>query len=112
MKVISVDFFKTSQGREPVREWLLDLSNQDRYLVGTELKVVELGWPLGMPVVRKMESDLWEVRVDISDGIARVLFTVEKGHMVLLHGIVKKSQKTPLPDLKTARKRMKQVLYE
>jgi phage-related protein len=57
--------------------------------------------------VRKLEKNLWEVRTNITDGIARVIFTVIGKQMVLLHAFVKKSQKTPKPDLETARKRLK-----
>jgi phage-related protein len=62
-----------------------------------------------MPLVRKMEPGLWEARSDIVDGIARVLFTEKDGQMILLHGFVKKSQKTPDNELKTARNRLKKL---
>lgn len=55
---------------------------------------------------------MWEVRSRISQGIARVLFTVDDGVMVLLHGFVKKSQKTPPEDLKTARQRLSELSKE
>ena len=75
-------------------------------MVGFDIKTAQYGWPLGMPLIRKLEPGLWEVRSHIGDGIARVLFTVTGDTMVLLHGFVKKSQKTPVTDLKTARQRM------
>ena len=59
-----------------------------------------------MPLVRKMEPGLWEVRINLDKRIARILFTTDNGLMVLLHGFIKKSQKTPANDLKIARKRM------
>ncbi|KPX17669.1 hypothetical protein ALQ08_101934 [Pseudomonas syringae pv. delphinii] len=102
---LSVKFFCTEAGNEPVREWLTDLPRDDRKAVGTDIKTVQFGWPIGMPVVRKMEPDLWEVRVDLKERIARVLFTVEASSMVLLHGFIKKSEKTPASDLETARQR-------
>ena len=64
------------------------------------------GWPLGMPLIRKIERGLWEVRSNISAGIARVFFTVMDKTMVILHGFVKKSQKTPQNELDTARRRL------
>ena len=67
-----------------------------------DIKTVQFGWPLGMPLVRKMDADIWEVRSNIADGIVRVLFTVMDGHMVLLHAFVKKSQQTPKTELDTA----------
>jgi phage-related protein len=107
--VLNVRFYRTPAGNEPVREWLKDLSKEDRQAIGEDIKTVQLGWPLGMPLVRKMESGLWEVRIDLEDRIARVLFTVEGADMVLLHGFIKKTQKTPPTDLETARDRMKEV---
>ena len=92
-----------------MREWLRELTVEDRKTIGVDIKTVQYGWPLGMPLVRKMEPGLWEVRCDIADGIARVLFTAKGGQMVLLHGFVKKSQKTPDNELKTARNRLKKL---
>ena len=92
-----------------MKDWLLGLSLPDRKTIGAEIKTVEYGWPLGMPLVRKLESGLWEVRVNIKDGIARILFAVKDDMMVLLHGFVKKSQKTPTSELNTAKQRMKDI---
>ena len=104
--ILEVRFFSTAAGNEPVRDWLLDLSRDDRRTIGEDLKTAQYGWPIGMPLIRKLEPGLWEVRSDIRDGIARVIFTVEGPTMVLLHGFVKKSQKTPASDLKIARQRL------
>ena len=112
MKQIRIHFYKTSLGKEPVRDWLLGLSIDDKKLIGAEMKTVEFGWPIGMPVVRKIERDLWEVRIHITDGIARVLFTVIDDQMILLHGFVKKSQKMPANELKTTRERLKDLHHE
>jgi len=104
--ILSVVFYMSAAGNEPVREWLLGLSRRDRKSVGFDIKTAQYGWPVGMPLIRKLEPGLWEVRSHIGDGIARVLFTVTGDTMVLLHGFVKKSEKTPVTDLKTARQRM------
>ncbi len=85
-----------------MREWLRALTAQDRKTIGEDIKTVQFGWPLGMPLVRKMGKDVWEVRIHLEGRIARVLFTVEAGVMVLLHGFIKKSQGTPANDLKLA----------
>jgi phage-related protein len=104
--ILAVVFFCTESGREPVREWLKDLNREDRQIIGEDIKLVQFRWPLGMPLVRKMEADLWEVRSHLSGGrIARILFTVGDGEMALLHGFIKKSQKTPAQDLQLARQR-------
>lgn len=110
--ILSVVFYKTASGNEPVREWLLRLPREDRRAIGFDVKTAQHGWPLGMPLIRKMEPDLWEVRSHIGSGIARVMFTVEGSTMVLLHGFVKKSGKTLAADLKTARQRLADLRKE
>ena len=106
MKVIEVIFYCSDNGNEPVREWLLSLDPIDRKTIGEDIMVAEFGWPIGMPVVKNLEKGLWEIRSNISDGkISRVIFTVQDKKMVLLHGFVKKTQKTPKHDLDLARKR-------
>lgn len=107
--ILSVRFFCTDAGNEPVRVFLKEQTVEDRRAIGTDIKTVQFGWPLGMPVVRKMAPDLWEVRSDIADGIVRVLFTVIDGQMVLLHAFVKKSQLTPKTELDTALARLKKI---
>lgn len=104
---LEVRFYKTDAGTEPVRDWLRGLSAIDRKTIGEDIKTVQFGWPLGMPLVRKMEKDLWEVRIHLDGRIARVLFTVSNGTIVLLHSFIKKSQATPQPDLKLAKHRMR-----
>ncbi len=106
---LEVRFYSTNQGREPVREWLKSLPPEVRKAIGEDLKTVQFGWPLGMPLVRKMEPGMWEVRSTIDAGIARVLFTTVGPVMVLLHGFVKKTAKSPANDLKLAQRRMKEV---
>jgi len=106
--LLSVVFFKTDSGAEPVRRWLQGLSKTDKKTIGEDIKTVQFGWPLGMPLVEKIESNLWEVRIRLGSGIARVMFTVDGSLMVLLHGFIKKSQRIPLPDLDVARKRLRQ----
>lgn len=103
--VLNVAFYRTEAGNEPVREWLMDLPKEARKLIGIDIKSVQYGWPQGMPLVRKLEHRLWEIRVDLGKGIARVIFTLVDCEMVLLHGFIKKSQKTPLVEMDTARRR-------
>ena len=91
---LNVVFFKTAAGNEPVREWLKSLSRKERRAIGEDIKTVQFGWPLGMPVVRKLDKGLWEVRSRLPDRIARVIFTTGESRMVLLHGFIKKAQKT------------------
>lgn len=103
--ILAVKFFRTHAGNEPVR----DLTAEDRKRVGEDIKTAQFGWPIGMPLIRKMDADLWEVRSYINDGIVRVMFTVVGSEMVLLHAFVKKAQKTSASDLNTAKQRLKQL---
>ena len=108
--ILSVRFYCTTTGKEPVREWLFERASPGaRKVIGADIKTVQFGWPIGMPVVRKMEPGLWEVCSNIPEGIARVLFTVVGAEMVLLHSFVKKTQATPEADLALAVRRMKEV---
>jgi len=107
--ILEVVFYKTESGNEPVREWLKGLPRDDRRTIGEDIKTAQYGWPLGMPLIRKMGRGLWEVRSNVSTGIARVIFTVKGAVMILLHGFVKKSQKTPPNELETARRRLNNV---
>lgn len=109
-KKLRAFFYENSTGNQPVREWILELSPEDRKRVGRDIQKVEFGWPLGMPYCRSLGNGLWEVRSDLIDGkIARVIFSVTAGNMVLLHGFIKKTQQTPARDVRLALKRMKEV---
>lgn len=91
-----------------MRDWLRSLDKEDRRRIGEDIKLVQFGWPVGMPVCRPMGQGLFEVRSRISDGrIARVMFCFLAGQIILLHGFIKKSQKTPKGDLDLALKRQK-----
>jgi phage-related protein len=107
-KRIQAVFFRTEKGTEPVRDWLKSLNKEDRLAIGTDIKTVEFGWPIGMPVCRPMGAGLFEVRTTIQSRIARVLFCIIDGKMVLLHAFIKKTQKTPKADhdLACQRKRL------
>ena len=103
---ISVVFFRLDSGREPVREWLRDLPKRSRKTIGEDIKTLQFGWPVGMPLSRKMDEGLWELRSTIPAGIARTFFTIFDDNIVLLHGFVKKTQKTPKRELALAKRRL------
>jgi phage-related protein len=105
--VLDVRFFRTDAGKEPVREWLKDLSAIERKTIGEDIKTVQFGWPLGMPLVRNLGGDIWEVRINLSNRIARILFALEGQNMLLLHAFIKKQQKTPGPELDLAKERLR-----
>jgi antitoxin HicB len=97
---IPVVFYRTLGGAEVVRDWLRSLDDADRQAVGLDLMRVQYRWPVGMPLCRSLGDGLWEVRTSLpSNRIARVLFSVQQGRILVLHGFIKKTQKTPPDDL-------------
>jgi len=110
VKRLPAAFFQLPSGREPVREWLKSLQEEDRKVIGEDIKDVEFSWPIGMPLCRSLGGGLWEVRSDLSCGrIARVVFCIASSQLVLLHGFIKKTQKTPTADIEMALKRKKDI---
>ena len=103
-------FFKTAAGNEPVREWIKSLPREEQTFIGKRILAVQYRWPVGMPLVRKLEEDLWEVCVTLDNRTARMLFTIQEDTlMLLLHGFIKKSRKTPQEDLDLARRRLREL---
>ncbi|MBE7416558.1 MAG: type II toxin-antitoxin system RelE/ParE family toxin [Ideonella sp.] len=110
LKKVPARFYLTSTGSNPVRDWLIALPAGDRRQIGHDIGAVEYGWPVGMPLCRGLGEGLWEVRSSLpSRRIARVLFCLVEGELILLHAFVKKTQKTPTEDLALARKRQKEI---
>ena len=111
-KILQAAFFMSDTGKRPVRDWLMELTPQDRKSNGEDIATLEFSWPIGKPKCSPIQGvkGLYEVRSSISSGrIARVFFVLIGNRMVLLHGFVKKTQKTPDRELKRAIARMKEV---
>ena len=107
-KRLPIDFFATSAGREPVREWLREFDRDDRREIGGDVLAVQKGWPLGLPLCRSLGNGLWEIRSALpSHRIARIIFAIDDGAIVLLNGFIKKTQKTPAAEIELALKRLK-----
>jgi phage-related protein len=107
---VFVRFYCSEAGREPVREWLQGLDAGDRRTIGLDLMRVQFGWPIGMPLVRSLKDGLWEIRSSLpSQRIARIVLCFHDGMLIVLHGFIKKTQKTPPNDLSLAKRRMMEV---
>jgi phage-related protein len=92
-----------------VRDWLKSLDVDDRKAIGEDIKDVEFSWPIGLPLVRSLGNELWEVRSSLPSGrIARVIFCIAEKHAVLLHGFIKKTQKTPPSEIDLALRRKRE----
>lgn len=103
---LEVDFYRSDSGREPARDWLRSFDEDSRKRLGEDIRRLQMAWPVGMPLVRKLGKELWELRTRLANGIARVFFTVYDRKIVLLHGMTKKSQALPLRELNVARARL------
>jgi phage-related protein len=124
-KLVVKFFQQGASGSEPVRDWLKALPLEEKKAIGEDIKAVQFGWPLGLPLVDHIDGDLWEVRTRLANRIARVLFVVDAmktlpassggpplgagAVMVLLHGFIKKERKTPKQDLDLANDRLKRL---
>lgn len=106
---IEVFFYRTDGGCEPVREWILSLPAEERKIIGEDIKTVQFGWPIGMPLIAKIAPNLWEVRSRLRSGSARTIFTVQEKKIVLLHGFKKKTNKIPKEELRLARQRLAEI---
>jgi phage-related protein len=107
---IPVRFYTTEAGRAPALDWLRGLDKDDRRAIGLDLMRLQFGWPIGMPLVRSIGDGLWEVRSSLpSQRIARLILCFHDQMLVVLHGFVKKTQKTPANDLALAKRRMREV---
>lgn len=104
-------FYLSEAGKEPVRDWLKSdqLSAEDRRRIGEDIKTVEFGWPVGMPTCRALGNGLWEIRISLRGRIARVLFCVHGGRMVLLHGFIKKTHRAPKVEIALASERKRRL---
>jgi len=110
MKRITVHFYQSENGKEPVLDFLKKLNKSDKKIIGIDIKTVEFGWPIGMPTCRPLGQGLYEVRSSISSNrIVRIIFTIEGSMMILLHGFIKKTKTTPKQELDIAKKRYEEI---
>ena len=99
---VPVVFYQTAAGSEVVRNWLRDLDEDDRNAIGQDLMRAQYRWPVGMPLCRAMGDGLWELRSDLPrNRIARILFNVREGKILVLPAFIKKTQKTPVMILRS-----------
>jgi phage-related protein len=110
LKPIPLVFWRSATRREPVREWLNELSREDKRAIGRDIAKVQYGWPMGLPLCRPLSGGLWEVRSSLpSRREARLFFGFHDGMLITLHAMIKKTQKTPTEDLTLARQRFKEL---
>jgi phage-related protein len=109
LEAILLAFWRSEAGREPVRDFR-EMNRDDRAVVGANLRTLQFGWPVGVPLVRKLADGIFEVRSSLpSKREARLLFTASGKQIVVLHGFIKKSRKTPTLEIELARKRLREM---
>jgi phage-related protein len=109
LRKLDAVFFRTASGREPVREWLRSLPKEERQVIGDDIDYVQFRWPLGKPHVDHVRGPIWEVRSRLENRIARVLFAVQHGKIVLLHGFIKTTRTTPANEIEIAERRWRET---
>jgi phage-related protein len=92
-----------------IDKFINSLPKEERDKVDTAIEMLEMKeYRIEMPFSRKIEDDLYELRIKSSKNI-RIFYTFYQDSIVLLHIISKKSQKLPLKDINTARNRLKEL---
>lgn len=107
----TVLFYRTAAGNEIIMDWLRSFDKPDRAVLGEDLKTVQFGFPMGLPLCRSLGQGLWEVRSSLTGNReARMIFYHDSDAeaLVVLHGFLKKSQKTPKGEIDTALRRKRE----
>ena len=106
-------YYSDDKGHDPIHKFLIDLGKSNRILVSKTRQGIEKLRNRVYhkePLSKHLEPGLWELRIKSGTDILRIIYTFEKGRIILLlHGFVKKDQKTLISDLDLARKRLKEV---
>jgi phage-related protein len=106
MKEYTIEFYKLPDGSEPAKEFIerLDAKMIAKILQVTDL-LEEYGPQVRMPYSEHLEDDIFEIRAKQGSDITRILYFFVVGKKIILtHGFVKKTQKTPKGELERAKK--------
>lgn len=106
--MFQVVFYNTQAGNEVVLNFIRQLPADDKKKVGEDLMTVQIGYPMGLPLCRPLESGLMEVRTSLpSKREIRMIFAFDgrAQRLVVLHAFIKKTQQTPKADLDLAKTR-------
>ena len=108
-KPFDIRFYQETSGKEPALEWIEEFNEKEQKIIGHDIKTIQYSWPLTMPLVKALGGGLMEIRIKLKDRQLRIFFTLHDGAIILLHGFVKKTQKTPNNEMEIALKRLKQI---
>ena len=105
----TIKFFETPRGGKPVENFI---RNQNPTTIAKILRSIDLlekyGPRIGMPHSKKISRGLYELRIRGRQEI-RLVYSVRKQEIVLLHGFRKQTQRTPKKEIATAQKRLERV---
>lgn len=108
-KYFDIRFYQESSGRVPLLEWLQEFNKDERKIIDRDIKYIQYTWPWKMPLVKPLGNGLFEIRSKLKSKQIRIFFICDKGVAFLLHGFIKKTQKTPDNEMEIAIKRVKKV---
>lgn len=106
-------YFRDKENKAPVEEFLVELKESNPILAQQVFKGIEKLRNRAYhkePLSKYIEPGIWEFRIKAGTDILRILYTFEKGRIIiLLHVFIKKQQKTPVRELEIARKRLNEL---
>jgi phage-related protein len=111
-----VELYEKVDSKVPVLDFILSLNPKQQAKIYREIDLLEkfgneLHYPHVDTIKGKKYNGLWELRIEFASDIFRIFyFLLKNNKAILLHGIVKKKQKTPKKELDTALERMKEHL--
>jgi phage-related protein len=109
IKQIDVHLYKEESGNSPIGRWLDKFSDKDSKIIGRDIKKIQMNWLVDNLLVKPLGNKMWEIRSKLDNRIARIIFVFYEGNIVLLHGFIKKTQKTPQQEMDLARERFKSL---
>lgn len=99
-------FFETARGEKVVKEFIKTLDDSTVSKISNHIDLLEThGAFLGMPHSKKLTSDLYELRIRGRQEV-RIIYGFIKKNIYLLHVFIKKTEKTPSKEIKTAEQRL------
>lgn len=114
MENFEVIFYRKRNGECPVEDFLLSLDKKMRAKIVKEISLLELeGNMLRQPFSKHLEDGIFELRAKTGTNITRVLYFFYIGRkIVLTNGFVKKTQKTPISEIRIAKAYRSDYLQE
>ena len=103
-----VEYIETENNKKPFEEFILGLTVKERAkifeTINYFLELKNNNLPIKESLSKHLEDGIFELRTSISDKIARTLYFYQRGAKIIItHGFIKKSQKTPRREIERAK---------